>query len=481
MSLGIYRALFTHEEREHESQVLDIIRKKQLRQRPALQNSGNKEKDALAKALLETPHFFLCMIGGGHFAAMIVSLVPKLGKNATGAEERKPNVLAHKTFHRYTTRRKQGGAQSSNDASKGAAHSAGSSLRRYNEAALTAEVRDLLNEWRSMIDSAQLLFIRATGSTSRRALYGPYERQVLQSNDPRIRGFPFTTRRATQTELTRAFVELTRVKVSEVDEAALKASTPEAEQNLLASITSQRNDKSISLPETKVSEEEAAALLHTSQIQALIRRSKGPAVISYISSHSIPPDFIFQPTNTKQNHHAPTPLHLAASTNSPMVVHALLTRAKANPTTMNAEGKPAFALAGDRATRDAFRVARHELGEETWDWAVALVPPALSKADADKREERDRREAETREEERRKAELERLKLEGAKIDASQQQQRKGDSGVGRALGTVDKTGAEKREEEGRGLTAEMRMKLERERRARAAEDRIKRMQGRGVS
>jgi hypothetical protein len=45
-----------------------------------------------------------------------------------------------------------------------------------------------------------------------------------------------------------------------------------------------------------------------------------------------------------------------------------------------------------------------------------------------------------------------------------------------ALGAVQKTAQEKREEETRGLTPEMRARLERERRARAAEERIKRLQ-----
>ncbi|PQE17875.1 putative Found in Mitochondrial Proteome protein [Rutstroemia sp. NJR-2017a BBW] len=122
---------------------------------------------------------------------MIVSLTPKQTKNSsTGPLTKEATVLAHKTFHRYTTRRKQGGAQSANDSAKGAAHSAGSSLRRYNEQALTDEVRLLLHDWKPMIDSSTLLFIRATGTTNRRTLFGPYDNQVLRQNDPRIRGFP---------------------------------------------------------------------------------------------------------------------------------------------------------------------------------------------------------------------------------------------------------------------------------------------------
>ena len=48
------------------------------------------------------------------------------------------NVVRHKTFHRYVVRAKRGTCQSSHDSKGGhAPKSAGASLRRYNEAALT--------------------------------------------------------------------------------------------------------------------------------------------------------------------------------------------------------------------------------------------------------------------------------------------------------------------------------------------------------
>ncbi|KAI9884103.1 MAG: hypothetical protein M1823_004107 [Watsoniomyces obsoletus] len=481
ISLGIYRAIFTGSELENGSSVPDILRQKQLRQTPVSDNTSDSQNGVPLPGSAQDPHYFLCMIGGGHFAAMVVSLSPKPGKhqNHQGGG-REATVLAHKTFHRYTTRRKQGGAQSANDSAKGAAHSAGSSLRRYNEAALTNEIRELLQEWRSMIDSAQLLFVRASGSTNRRTLYGPYEGQVLRTNDARLRSFPFNTRRATQAELMRAFVELTRVKVSEVDEAALAERNAKAEREA-ASKQAVRPDKTSTPAPPKISEEEAAALLHTSQVQSLIRRSKAPAVVSYITSNSISPNFHFHPPDTQQNHHAPTPLHLAASIHSPSVVLSLLTKAGADPTIVNNEGKKtAFDLAGDRPTRDAFRVARHILGEEKWDWDKAHIPPALSKEEAEKRDERDRKEREQKEEARRKAEMEKLKLADAGKEASSAKKGNQTSAAGKKLGAVvEKTAGEKREEETRGLTPEARMRLERERRARAAEERIRAMQNRG--
>ncbi|KAH8702389.1 ankyrin repeat protein [Talaromyces proteolyticus] len=460
-SLGVYRALFTNEEQDEVDHMTESLRKKQLQPIKRANNSA-------PAARYSGPHVFMCMIGGGHFAAMIIALAPEVQKRG-GVEERQAKVIAHKTFHRYTTRRKQGGSQSASDASRGAAHSAGSGLRRYNEAALEKDIRDLLRDWKDMIDTAQLVFVRATGNTNRRTLFGSYEGQVLKHNDPRMRNFPFSTRRATQAELMRCFKELTRVKVSQIDEAALAAA--EAKQRETVS----KSPKPASQPKKpKLSEEDEAAMLHTSQIQALIRRSKAPALLSYISNNTISPSFKFFPADSLQNHHSPTPLHLAANSDSPALVTSLLTKASFDPTIQNGEGKTPFDLARDRDTRDAFRVARYELGESAWDWEAAHVPSPMARAEVDRRQEQEREDAAKEEASRRQAEMQRLKAEEAASAASAESKK---NAGGRKLASLEKTAAEKREDEMRGMTPEMRMRLERERRARAAEERIRKMQG----
>lgn len=470
--LGIYRSIFTNSEQENEGKLLEIVKNKQLAPKPQGKVLIDSNNGIPIPEAYNEPHMFLCMIGGGHFAAMVVSLTPKQTKSAqTGPLTREATVLAHKTFHRYTTRRKQGGAQSANDAAKGAAHSAGSSLRRYNEQALTDEVRLLLQDWRGMIDTSELLFIRATGSTNRRTLFGPYDSQVLRQNDPRIRGFPFNTRRATQNELMRSFVELTRVKVFEVDEAAIAAAKLAAEEAAKQAAAAKVSKQSAPA-KPKRSEEEETALLHTSQIQALIRRSKLPALLSYLNNNNLPPDFLFQPQDSQQNFHASTPLHLAASQNSAPLVSGLLVKAGANPILLNGDGKTAFDLAGDRSTRDSFRVARSELGESKWDWEAAHIPAALSRTEAEQRDAREKKEEAKKEDDRRKAEAARLAAEGPKVTDGPLGKAAG-KGRALALGQVQKTAQEKREEEARGMTPEMRMRLERERRARAAEARMR--------
>jgi hypothetical protein len=265
----------------------------------------------------------------------------------------------------------------------------------------------------------------------------------------------------------RAFVELTRVKQSTIDEAALAALT--APQTDTAPTPAPAKPK----PQ-KPSKEEEEATLHTSQIIPLIKRSKVPALLNYLKTNSIPPTFSFLPVS----HHTPTPLHLAASLNSAPIVLALLTKGGADPTIMTDDARTPFTLAGDRATRDAFRVARHELGESAWQWDQAGVPAALSRDEAEKRDSQEKTEkaAESKAEaERRRAETERVRKEGEAEEAKRRDQR---LGKGKALGALPvKTGAELREEEARGLTPEARARIERERRARAAEERFKRMQG----
>ena len=465
-SLGIYRALFTKTELEAPS-IEDTLKKKQLKPM-TMKTASDRTNGVPLPSTMTSPLIFMCMVGGGHFAGMIVSLAPKVSQHNANADQRQAAVMAHKTFHRYTTRRKQGGGQSANDAAKGAAHSAGSSLRRYNEIALEQDIRALLTEWKDSINSCQLIFVRATGSSNRRIFFGPYDGQVLRQNDPRNRTFPFSTRRATQSELMRSFVELTRVKVSHVDEAALAAAAAAAQAEKDTEKAAAHSKAAPTPPPP--SKEDEAAILHTDQIHALIRRSKIPALLQYLSNNSLSADYLFKPSNAQTNHHAPTPLHLAASISSVPVITSLLVRAGANPSLSNADGKVPFDFAGDRAARDAFRVARHELGESRWDWFAARIPPALSKMEAERRDTREKAELEKAEKDRRKAEEERLKKEGPVV----KEVAKG----GRSLGLKDvslpKTAEEKREEEGRGMTPETRQKLERERRARAAEARMKR-------
>jgi len=72
--LGIYRAIFTAAEQEKENSILEIIHNKQLSPKPQSKVAVDANGVPLPAAYKD-PHMFLCMIGGGHFAAMVVSIL----------------------------------------------------------------------------------------------------------------------------------------------------------------------------------------------------------------------------------------------------------------------------------------------------------------------------------------------------------------------------------------------------------------------
>ncbi|XP_076638178.1 tRNA endonuclease ANKZF1 isoform X2 [Colletes latitarsis] len=135
------------------------------------------------------------MIGGGHFAAAVF-------------QDGEP--IVHKTFHSYTVRAKQGFAQSSRTMTN--TKSAGSSLRRYNEASLLQHVQDILESWSSYVNSSSLILYRAVGPYNRTVLFGG-KNPPLDKNDSRLRPLPFPTRRATFSEVKRVYDILSTMEI----------------------------------------------------------------------------------------------------------------------------------------------------------------------------------------------------------------------------------------------------------------------------
>ncbi|KAK9366876.1 hypothetical protein V1509DRAFT_628194 [Lipomyces kononenkoae] len=430
--LVIYAALFPVPEN---SSPLEIIKSSQL------PTTGNTQATL-------TPVSAIFMLGGGHFAGAIIS-------HALNPQNKTDPVvfIEHKTFHRYTTRRKQGGAQSASDNAHGKAHSAGSNLRRYNEAALEKEVRELLDQWKSYIDRAENIFIRANGRQNRKILVG-YDGAIIGPKDKRVKGIPFTTRRATGSEVKRVWLELTRPKIMKKDTfAPAKSMSKPKETVLLAPIKEPEPVKELSLEE-----------LHTSQIVAFVKKSRTNPLSTYLESNHLSPDFKFEPAD--QYHHTPTALHLAASLSLARMVGFLVITLGANPTLRNGEGRTAWELSGDRSTRDAFRLARAELGEQKWNWAESGVNSAVTKDEIAARDAREKENA-TRER------VEAVKrLEQSDLAA---QQKASPSGT-RKLASSVVTSVGQEQQLVSGLTPEARMRIERERRARAVEARLKAQQ-----
>lgn len=394
----------------------------------------------------------LLMIGGGHFAGAVISHVTKNIKgNAPSAKESRQeqavNVLQSKTFHRYTTRRKQGGSQSASDNARGKANSAGSSIRRYNEQALQKEVRELLGQWREYLARAEYVFIRANGAANRKILVG-YEGGPLKIDDSRIKSFPFTTKRATLSEVKKAWVQLTYLSIVDLPKKKKDVKKPESRE--LRSKT----------PEVVV---ESETDKHTREIISLLKKSKAPFLINYMKKNKIEPGFTFTPEFKHAN--APTLLHFASSQGLSHMVKVLLVNLKADPTISNTFGKTAAQIASTPATKSVFQIARHSLGENYCDWSKAKVGPPKTSEEVAKEEE----EAKKQQKQNTRELIEEELAKKTELELKRPTFSSGGS-LGGEHNAVKVNAMS-------GLTDQQKNRLMREQRARAAEARMKQLQG----
>lgn len=359
-------------------------------------------------------HSVCLMIGGGHFAGAVIS----------HKEAKEPVVIQSKTFHRYTTRRKQGGSQSASDNARGKANSAGSSIRRYNEQALQQEVRELLALWRSHIESARHIFVRANGANRKTIV----EHTPINPDDSRIRSFPFSTKRPTLSEVKRSWSKVTTMV--EVD-------LPVAEKK-----PEEKPEKPV---EVVVKREKTPAEVHTEEITSILRRSKAPLLISYLKKNGLDGNYPLLKYGT--------PLHYASSNGLGHMVHVLLVNLRADPTIRNSSGKTAAQIG---LVQTSFQIARSVLGE-IWDWDGAGVGAPITKEEAEKRE----KEAREKEAQEKKRAMESL------APLVQPEKPRTGTPLGKISGApiVSETS---------GLTDAQRMRVMREQRARAAEARMKR-------
>ncbi|KAF9911429.1 hypothetical protein EC991_003685 [Linnemannia zychae] len=455
-----------------------------------MQAKNQQQPTASIQPPKQARYWTLIMIGGGHFAGIVMDLA---GQVSTHGRDMK--VVAHKTFHRYTVRRKQGGSQ----AAHGIANSAGARIRMYNEEALKLEVRELLEGWSHWIKQSECVFVHSPGN-NRKVLY--YENSVLSAAEKqgRLRSIPFLTRRPTLTELKRAYQELTTVKVSVLTKEALERQA-QAEQDALekaqeaAKSTFAKDGSGAKAAAVVVAPEAPAELL---KLIELVKKGRAEAMSTHLLKHGIDPSQLLPPsTSTEYDiRRTPTILHLAAHHGQAQVVKLLLEKHHADPTTTTLSAKTAataqnegqdgdddntaaaaaasgssftaYDIAKDKETRNAFRRAMALL-PDSWDWiGLAHVPSALT-AEMEAEQERKAKEKTRKlldaERERKKTrETSRPSTPPTRSGATTPTSTTTSSLLGKNLATATAANSQ--------LSPEMRMRLERERRANAAEARM---------
>ncbi|VAH34999.1 unnamed protein product [Triticum turgidum subsp. durum] len=266
----------------------------------------------------------IILTSGGHFAGCVFD-----GNK----------ILANKTFHRYVVRAKAGKRQSGKDATGKVAHSAGSSLRRYNEAALKKEVQELIVSWKPYFDACVCVYIYAPSKNRQMLFDGDKAQLVLQACD--IRPLPLTVHRPTLKEAKRVYNNLTQLYY-------------ETECSIMGEV----------LPLV----ENVTKFEQSTEAREEISVSPEEPILDSSNSH----EAMAIPSNN-----ATTPLHEAAKAGNVEQTMELLEQGL-DPCIKDERGKTPYLLASDKEVRNTFRRFM-ALNLDKWDWHAADVPSALTK------------------------------------------------------------------------------------------------------
>jgi hypothetical protein len=342
-----------------------------------------------------------------------------------------------------------------------------------------------MTEWKDEIEASERIWIRANVSNKR--IFYDYEAAPFLKDDSRLRSFPFPTRRPTQAELLRCLNELVHAKVSHLTEEQMR----KQDEDFLASLP---RPKPAPVSSTSKPKEEAASLPKSSKEQEELRETwrrllemtkKGRLDALMAFWDRIHANIQFDagidtrvPEVDGLENTGETLLQVASMSGQDSVVQWLLEEKGANPTiqttvskkggteTSPEAGRTPYELASAKSVRDVFRRLAG-VHPDRWDWLnEGRVPSVLSK----EMEE----EQENKKKVRRKGLKEKMKereeRQGSGAESAEERiilstEVKPSVGPQKLGGTSDVSGV-------MGLTPEMRVRIERERRARAIEARM---------
>jgi len=396
-------------------------------------NSSSSSKSKHQKNVL------VILLQSGRFAAAIFN---------------KDECIKHTTFSRYTVRKGQGGSQSALDNTKGKAKSVGSQLRRAGEAQLRNDVYLTLMDWKEDIDDCALYFL----SLSKMLQKGFWEdvnrayqdghsggggggknvnntsQQRLKKGGNQVRSIPLDVGRPCFESCCAVYelimsCSLLQVDLSMRSPAAHVSGTdmvsPHDEMLHPIKETNYENNNAENVGTTQevVKREYVGApltALHQAAIDGNVELLT--AVLSSCNGNHDDIDTVAGPKLM-------TPLHYAAESSSPNAakcVSLLLIQGKANPSMLDSHDRPPCYLASNDSVRNAFRLARSELGEEMWNWSEgAKVGAPLTNDDIKNKREKaaeKKRRQRMRQKERKKLEQEKAAEEERK--AKEQQEKK---------------------------------------------------------
>mmetsp|Transcript_33375 Transcript_33375/g.38847 ORF Transcript_33375/g.38847 Transcript_33375/m.38847 type:complete len:715 (+) Transcript_33375:62-2206(+) len=383
-------------------------------------------------------NILIILLQSGRFAAAIFSQ----GK-----------CIKHTTSARYTTRKGQGGSQSSLDNTKGKAKSVGSQLRRAGETQLRNDVETTLKEWKEDIDNCSMYFLSISKmlqkgfwqdadtifSSSSSSSSSSTSWQGLKKGSNVVRNIPLDVGRPSFESCWAVYelimtCTLQKFDLTMLTESTITSTSIDAQHMSTSTLTSIKEEENKSTNKSNKNNVPPAAIreiinIPLNELHEAARDSNIDKLLSLLSlddGHHDDIDSVAGPDLM-------TPLHYAALSSSSdndtnaaaaKCVVALLTKGHANPCMLDSHDRPAYYLTKNDTVRNAFRKARFELGEEIWDWTDgAKVGPPLSNDDIKNKREKaaeKKRKQKARQKERKALEQKRLAEEELRVQQEQE-------------------------------------------------------------
>ena len=317
-------------------------------------------------------------VGGLKRPAIVLLL--RSGKFAGGVFEG-GKCTVHRACQRYTVRKGQGKAQSSQDG-KRRPKSMGAQLRRAGEQGLKEDIHSTILDWKHHFKNAALILVSCP-KTMRHNLFASSGGVdgMLSRDDNRVRKIPMDVGRPTYESVCLVHDVLTNLVIREVILSEDIVNTQSTEKN---------TEKRVDSTEKKVAEPEKI-VLPLSDLHGAAKEGKLASILDILqkqedgSAIDLLAGFDFM-----------TPLHFAAESTpkvdpvtSAACVSSLLIQGRADPCALDARHRVPYFLASHDKVREAFRKARAVLGEDYCDWEKAKVGPPLTDEDLRARKEKE--------------------------------------------------------------------------------------------
>ncbi|KAJ1569969.1 hypothetical protein HK096_008016, partial [Nowakowskiella sp. JEL0078] len=343
----------------------------------------------------------------------------------------------------------------SSDQANGKAKSAGSDLRRYNEQALKQEIHELIESWSEHILESSLIFVHAPGANRKTFDGTTIDLGTTNSLFDRIRSIPFTTRRPTNSEVVRCFKILSSVTIHELTPPVIES----------ASLSTPLTAPIVEPPPTSVTEKIPDPPVDPLMLKLIDFTKRGK--LDLIKSLPLTTPLSEVLNTPLQDTSIFSLLHLASSKGQFELIPYFLANG-ANPTLMNSKKKRAYDIAKDKETRDSFRrfIAFEDGGsilDLGWEIKDSGIAEPLTKEMEERQKEKEREKKE-KEKEKKKMMKEKLKEKKDKAPQELKVEEKVNIKVEKKSGLGKMMNVSQSVKESTGMSAEMRMKLDREKR-----------------